>query len=452
MDCSEAREEFSALLDGELVPEARAAVEAHLFECAECLRQLDGLKRVDTLYRRLEPVGAPSGFEAQVRERLGGSGLRRLRATPARRRPWWPILAAAAMVVVVAGAIVVQSGFGTAPLMRIAKQESADLAANAPMAESAMESTAAAAESAPMRVEKSAPSPDDTAGSAVAEESSRAVELQAPGVALEAMTYSAPAAPAQPQPEGVDAGEAESLPEPQSLAGSAPSAQVGRMALDEAAPATVPAPPAPPVVRRFEQAPVEAPSPAVPQAPAPPAREAPRPAPRTADTIASGRVAGSAPLTAAPPAVAAEAPPAPPAVAMETPPAPPAEEPSVSAEAPSAEEERAGSVEEGVFEFGAPFVVDDAAKPAPAQAEQTEQAETRVVGRRSFVLQDGVWRQSNYDGQDTTRVILGSEAAKELLEEYPDIAPVLELGERIVLKLGRRWYEIAPAGSDALAP
>ena len=38
MDCAQAKEEFSALLDGELTPESRAAIEAHLSECSDCLR------------------------------------------------------------------------------------------------------------------------------------------------------------------------------------------------------------------------------------------------------------------------------------------------------------------------------------------------------------------------------------------------------------------------------
>ncbi len=43
----EVREDFSALLDNELTHEERELVEGHLSECAECLRELDALKRVD---------------------------------------------------------------------------------------------------------------------------------------------------------------------------------------------------------------------------------------------------------------------------------------------------------------------------------------------------------------------------------------------------------------------
>ena len=60
MECAEVREEFSALIDGELAPDARAAVEAHIAQCLDCLRELDAIKRIDGLYRRLTPQSAPT--------------------------------------------------------------------------------------------------------------------------------------------------------------------------------------------------------------------------------------------------------------------------------------------------------------------------------------------------------------------------------------------------------
>lgn len=66
-ECREVREEFSALLDGELSLDEREAVEAHLAECSDCLRLLDGLKRVDTAYRKLPPVAAPDALETRIR-------------------------------------------------------------------------------------------------------------------------------------------------------------------------------------------------------------------------------------------------------------------------------------------------------------------------------------------------------------------------------------------------
>lgn len=66
--CTDVRDDFSALLDGELAADEREALEAHLSDCSDCLRALDGVKRVDTLFRKLPSVGAPKGFDASLRE------------------------------------------------------------------------------------------------------------------------------------------------------------------------------------------------------------------------------------------------------------------------------------------------------------------------------------------------------------------------------------------------
>ncbi|HIJ73870.1 MAG TPA: hypothetical protein HPP83_07195, partial [Candidatus Hydrogenedentes bacterium] len=96
MDCPEVRDEFSALLDGELDLARRSAVEAHLAKCSDCLRELDRLKRVDRVYRELPKQAAPAGFEHRVRASLRSSRLR-LRPVGLRRRAVWPLAAAAAM-------------------------------------------------------------------------------------------------------------------------------------------------------------------------------------------------------------------------------------------------------------------------------------------------------------------------------------------------------------------
>ena len=99
MECAEVREEFSALIDGELAPDARAAVEAHIAQCPDCLRELDAIKRIDGSYRGLPPQSAPRGFEEGVRKALTAAATARPR--------WWPrlapVLAAAALVLVVLG-------------------------------------------------------------------------------------------------------------------------------------------------------------------------------------------------------------------------------------------------------------------------------------------------------------------------------------------------------------
>lgn len=64
--CDEVREEFSALLDGELAVDEQDGVEEHLSGCSDCLRELDGLKRVTDLYAELPTVDAPESFAVDL--------------------------------------------------------------------------------------------------------------------------------------------------------------------------------------------------------------------------------------------------------------------------------------------------------------------------------------------------------------------------------------------------
>jgi anti-sigma factor RsiW len=64
--CEQAREEFSALLDGELEPEDQDGVEQHLYGCADCLRELDGLKKVTDEYGDMPEVAAPDDLEEAI--------------------------------------------------------------------------------------------------------------------------------------------------------------------------------------------------------------------------------------------------------------------------------------------------------------------------------------------------------------------------------------------------
>jgi Putative zinc-finger len=66
MTCGDARDMFSLLADDALTPLERAALDAHLAECAECRRELAGFERTVKLIRAIDPEHAPAGFVERV--------------------------------------------------------------------------------------------------------------------------------------------------------------------------------------------------------------------------------------------------------------------------------------------------------------------------------------------------------------------------------------------------
>jgi hypothetical protein len=59
IDCEQAQEEFSALLDSELSAEEQERVESHLAKCSACLRELSSVQHVQQTYRSQPLVSAP---------------------------------------------------------------------------------------------------------------------------------------------------------------------------------------------------------------------------------------------------------------------------------------------------------------------------------------------------------------------------------------------------------
>ena len=104
LDCPSAEILLSRYLDGELPPEGRGEVEAHLRECAGCRAALDawariGVTSIDVL--RQEIPAAPA-------RKANGRRPGRLRARP--RSSWFPGLIAAAALIGIAGLIILLSG------------------------------------------------------------------------------------------------------------------------------------------------------------------------------------------------------------------------------------------------------------------------------------------------------------------------------------------------------
>jgi len=85
MNCHDARELFSALIDETLTRAERADVYGHLATCAECRRELAAIERTVALVRGATPVRAPAGFVDRV-------------IAAARPTPWYVRAARAALL------------------------------------------------------------------------------------------------------------------------------------------------------------------------------------------------------------------------------------------------------------------------------------------------------------------------------------------------------------------
>lgn len=124
MNCDDARELCSALVDEALTPTERAALDAHLAGCADCRRELERLRATVSLLRAAPPLRAPAGFVDRVLE-------------AARPTPWYrrvasrlfrplsvklPVQAAALILISVVAVYVFQH---TPALQQAAREESA---------------------------------------------------------------------------------------------------------------------------------------------------------------------------------------------------------------------------------------------------------------------------------------------------------------------------------------
>lgn len=103
---------------------------------------------------------------------------------------------------------------------------------------------------------------------------------------------------------------------------------------------------------------------------------------------------------------------------------------------------------------GGPAVGAAQATKSLAEAEVAQQADfVREVGGRVFLFLDGVWQESTYE-EDTLTVdlIYLSDAYFELLDRFPEISPILALGEKVVFKLGSAWVRIGEEEAADLTP
>ncbi len=105
MNCTEARDNLSALLDGELDRETAAAVEAHLAGCEACRADRDSLRALVGTLHALPKHAAPEEIEREVVSMLERDQLLAKPEAPAPRRPWGRILAASAAAAAILAAV-----------------------------------------------------------------------------------------------------------------------------------------------------------------------------------------------------------------------------------------------------------------------------------------------------------------------------------------------------------
>ena len=469
MDCAEVREEFSALLDGELTPEARAAIEAHLSECAGCLRELERFKRVDAAYRALQQHRAPADFEQRVAEALRPKVIRQRRPAPRHRRVW-PLLAAVAAVLVMLGGAFLQLRTPSAPFEVAQAPEGEKLRAEKTDKDEAVAHEKATATYGRGRVPASTEETQEA-------ELERTVAAEAPALSV-GREVPPPAAPEQrfyvakvAKDEGLRHGGrgARELAEPAAPPSDAkPQEQLRALGyLGDGRPsASTDADVGDQVSALREETRAPKPEPVLesgeleetPPAPAEAlfARGISRP--KSAEPAPARPAPAAQPSPPPPPAVMAKAGPAraPEAKAVSNAPAPRRvshvafESPQGRAAQPVAadrvstlghrDKETAPSV--GLRAEGATVAHDQAAVDGEAL---TRGKPRREAGGRTFELSGGVWRQLGYKGQQTVDLVRGSQVLEKLLDEYPKLRPLLEVGDRVIFRHNRKWHKVVPA-------
>jgi len=80
MNCQEANSLMSALHDGELAPDERQAVEAHVASCATCSQRLESIRRLTGLVESTPVPGVPGSLLHKIEQSL---------AAPAPFWTWW---------------------------------------------------------------------------------------------------------------------------------------------------------------------------------------------------------------------------------------------------------------------------------------------------------------------------------------------------------------------------
>lgn len=382
MDCAGVREEFSALLDGELDAAQRGAVESHLAECSECLRALDKYRRVDRMYRALPAQRAPEGFEEGIRGSLQPVRIRfGRRRVP--RTAVWPLVAAAAGLALVVGwfFVVFPRQAGEFRLANVPKAERGRVVGD----ERAGGGGVAVTEAQPAQ---------STSGGVDMEDSVQpdAVSSRKPAsagayarrrVAGEADTANAP----RVEEKAAVGGEVEQL-----WATAAPAETEEQKAVA----VTQPVPAASPEHRsHYADEDVRAP-------------------------------VGTPPVP----------------VASPEPPAPVTAEVRKEKDALEGVGRREVDNDKKTLELEPHDAI--ALGSEFTAREPLGQGRRKDAAGRTFEYRDGVWCQRGYENQETVRLARGSAELDRLRTTHKELAEILAVGERVVFQLDEQWYRVDP--------
>jgi anti-sigma-K factor RskA len=102
VSCAQIDERLEELALGEVAEPERSVLLAHVAQCGECRRRLDGvLALTDSLLALAPAIEPPAGFESRVLERLGVD-TQPMRTSASDRSRWRVLAVAAAALVVIA--------------------------------------------------------------------------------------------------------------------------------------------------------------------------------------------------------------------------------------------------------------------------------------------------------------------------------------------------------------
>lgn len=442
MNCAQARQEFSAMLDGELAPEVRDDVEAHLSECAGCRRELEKLKRLDGLYRALPPQQAPDRFEEGVRASLNPVVVQfRRRERPFAARRVWPLLAAAAAMLVILGGVLFQLEKQPQNI-KLASGPKETLHPEAQPSPAGAKQEAQALPGKTGKELKSPARPPSAKGRAALDSDEWAEGVRditqaprnMPQKTLErgAVEQNQKDFTAVFAPQKIEEKERSKI-----NAGGVPPKETAKA--DQSAAKAPPPTAAPPPAARVA---AEAQALAEPEAmkpPSPPTEEVP-------DGLEAASDKAAWAPEKHPPVEAKQK-----AVSVDTLTAAEAEAPQkVEAPKPPLPEPSAPMFRRQITGVSRPHERFYTPEPGIGHAEKKERVlrEKRRIAGHTFELHEDVWIENRYAGEATIRLYRGSALLRQLTKRRPRLSKIAALGDRVIFRIEEKWCQIEPAPSD----